>query len=239
MSKEAIQRIMNKDMKLIQKMKLSELGIHVHFNEENVMKASAIIIGPKDTPYENGILYFLIEYPKEYPYKPPKIGYLSNSRYRIHPNLYVGRTSDNFIGKVCLSSINTWSGPKWTPVMHLGSVLLSIQSLLCNNPLHNEPGFENETGERNNLYNLVVQYDNYNHLIRKNAFDVHPMFESFNDIIQDHLRKEKKNILNQLKILAKEHSKPVKISLNIYNILMKVDYPRLKAELSDKLNELE
>ena len=87
MSKDAIKRIVNKDMKEIQKMNLSELGIHIEFNEENMMKATAIIIGPKDTPYENGILYFLIEFPTNYPFSPPKIGYLSSSRYRIHPNL--------------------------------------------------------------------------------------------------------------------------------------------------------
>ena len=239
MSKEAIQRIMNKDMKSIQKMKLKELGIHVNFDEENIMKATAIIIGPKDTPYENGILYFIIEFPKDYPFKPPKIGYLSSSRYRIHPNLYVGKSHDNHIGKVCLSSINTWSGPKWTSVMHIGSILLTIQSLLCNNPLHNEPGFEKEVGQRNDLYNLVVEYENYNHLIKKNGFDIHSMFMPFNDIINDHLRKEKKRILEKLNELAKIHSKSLKITLNIYNIVMLINYPKLKAELSERFDKLE
>ena len=61
MSKDAMKRIMNKDMKEIHKMNLSELGIHIQFDEEDIMKASAIIIGPKDTPYENGIFYFVID----------------------------------------------------------------------------------------------------------------------------------------------------------------------------------
>ena len=41
-------------------MNLEDQGIYVHFNEENMLEANAIIIGPKDTPYENGILYFVI-----------------------------------------------------------------------------------------------------------------------------------------------------------------------------------
>jgi len=238
MSKDAIKRIINKDIKEIRKMNLSELGIHVNFNENNMLEAMAIIIGPKDTPYENGILYFVIVFPNDYPFSPPKVNYLSHSKYRIHPNLYRGRVSDNYLGKVCLSSINTWSGPKWTSVMHIGSILLSIQSLLCKNPLHNEPGFENEKGERNKLYNVIVEHDNYNHLIKENAFNIHPQFKVFCDIIKDHLIKEKPNILNNLDRLCKLHPKPAKITLNIYNISMIINYEFLREEMNHKLEIL-
>ncbi len=33
--------------------------------------------------------------------------------------------------------------PQWTTIMDIGTVLLSIQSLLNNNPLDNEPGYSN------------------------------------------------------------------------------------------------
>jgi len=238
MSKEAIKRIMNKDMKEIHKMNLSELGIHIDFCEEDMMKAVAIIIGPKDTPYENGILYFLIEFPTNYPFSPPKLGYISSSRYRIHPNLYVGKSQDNFVGKVCLSAINTWSGPKWTTVMHIGSVLLSIQSILCNNPLHNEPGFENEVGQRNDYYNMIVEYDTYNHLIRKNGFEIHPIFIPLKDIIEKHLKEEHNNIMENLDKLCVKYPKPSKITLNIYNITMSINYHQLKKELIERFKTL-
>ena len=218
MSKDAMKRIVNKDMRQIDKMNLSELGIHIQFNEDNMLQAVAIIIGPKDTPYENGILYFVIGFPNDYPFSPPKVNYLSHSKYRIHPNLYRGRSSDNYLGKVCLSSINTWSGPKWTSVMHIGSILLSIQSLLCKN--------------------VIVEHDNYNHLIRVNGFDIHPLFNGFSEIIKDHLIKEKENILNNLDRLCKLHPNPAKITLNIYNISMIINYQLLKVKLNDKLNSL-
>jgi ubiquitin-conjugating enzyme E2 Z len=234
MSKDAVKRIVNKDMKQIEKMNLSELGIHVNFNEENILKATAIIIGPEGTPYENGILYFIIEFPNNYPFSPPKVGYLSHSRHRVHPNLYVGRSHDNHIGKVCISAINTWSGPKWTTVMDIGSVLLSIQSLLNNNPLHNEPGFENEKGERNDTYNQMVEYDTYNHLIKNNGFKLHPLFIPFEDVISKHLKNQKDNILKNLEILCKKYPKTIKASINVYNLMMIMDYKNLENEIAGK-----
>ena len=52
MSKDVIKRIINKDLKEIQNMKLNDLGIHIEFDEDNMLKARAIIFGPEDTPYE-------------------------------------------------------------------------------------------------------------------------------------------------------------------------------------------
>jgi uncharacterized membrane protein len=123
--------------------------------------------------------------------------------------------------------------------MHIGSVLLSIQSILCNNPLHNEPGFEKEIGARNDLYNLIVEYDTYNHLIRKNAFDIHPLFISFKGIIDEHLKKERDNILAKINELCVKHPKPAKISLNIYNIVMTIHYQALRVELIERFKNLE
>ena len=145
----AIKRIISKDIKEFNKLELERLGIFIEFSEINLLEARAVIIGPDNTPYENGILFFKINFPKNYPYSPPKVRYYSYSKTRIHPNLYVGHSSDNFEGRVCLSIINTWSGPKWTTIMHIGSVLLSLISILDENPLRNEPGYENITGKYN------------------------------------------------------------------------------------------
>lgn len=232
----AIKRIINKDIKEINKLKLSESGIHIEFDESNMLNAKAMIIGPKNTPYENGVLFFKINFPLNYPFSPPKVNYYSTSRYRIHPNLYVGRSIDNFLGKVCLSIINTWSGPSWTSVMHIGSILLSIQSLLCENPLHNEPGFENEVGERNEIYNFLVEYDTYNHLIKKNCFNLPEDFMVFNPIIKEHIKNNKEKIIENLKALCEKNPTEKRVSLNIYNLSMIIKYPKLKELLSKKFD---
>ena len=222
----AVKRIVNRDLKEIQRMNLSELGIHIHFDEEDMLFAKAIIIGPKGTPYENGILYFKIEFPKNYPFSPPKVKYMSSSKNRIHPNLYVGLPHNNFEGKVCLSIINTWSGPKWTSIMHIGSILISIQSLLDNNPLRNEPGFEFDVSWKNKLYNQIVEYNTYEHLIIKNCSMIPPEFDSFSDIILGHIQDNKEEIRKKMQSLKEKHQNK-KVSFDIYRIYMIMNYALL------------
>ena len=82
----SIKRIISRDMKSIKESKLSESGIFIEFNELDITEAYAMIIGPKDTCYENGLLYFKINFPSNYPYSPPKVLYLSRGSIRIHPN---------------------------------------------------------------------------------------------------------------------------------------------------------
>ena len=228
MSKDAIKRIVNKDLKEIRKMELDKLGIHIEFNEDNMLKARAIIVGPEDTPYENGLLYFIIEFPNNYPFSPPKIGYLSTSRYRIHPNLYVGRSHDNFVGKVCLSSINTWSGPKWTTVMHIGSILLSIQSLLNDNPIQNEPGWEKEVGQRSRDYINIIQYYNIKVAVIDIINFIPDGFEIFKDIM---LKYMVKNIEIYRKVISKNEELNNKV-LSCFGMQLTYDLRKLEENLT-------
>ena len=103
----------------------------------------ALIIGPSETPYENGLFEFDILLPRDYPNKPPKMQLKTTGggRVRFNPNLYAN-------GKVCLSLLGTWAGPSWTCQCTLLQVLVSIQSLILgvDEPLFNEPGYEKSKG---------------------------------------------------------------------------------------------
>lgn len=72
---------------------------------------------------------------------------------RFNPNFYRN-------GKVCLSILGTWTGPAWSPAQSISSVLISIQSLMTENPYHNEPGFEQERhpGDSKN-YNECIRHE--------------------------------------------------------------------------------
>ena len=87
---------------------------------ENLHHWVATIMGPPDSPYEGGVFSLDIHFPPEYPFKPPKISFLTRI---YHCNI-------NSQGIICLDILKE----NWTPALTLSSVLLSISSLLgdCN-----------------------------------------------------------------------------------------------------------
>ena len=123
--------------------------IYYWFDETDMRQGKALIIGPPETPYAHCPLLFSFLLPDDYPFNPPAVKILtSDHRTRFHPNLYVE-------GKVCLSILGTWSGPKWSAVMNISTVLSSIQSLLEANPITNEPGWEKYTLAHPNAKNYA------------------------------------------------------------------------------------
>ena len=62
-----------------------------------------MIVGPRHTPYEDGLFFFDVQLPADYPNSPPTLHYISYCSERLNPNLYED-------GKVCVSLLGTWSG---------------------------------------------------------------------------------------------------------------------------------
>ena len=186
MSSIALKRIKN-DMKIIRTSNLDEQNIYVSFDEANIYNAKALIIGPyiENSPYQGGFYLFDITFPTNYPLSPPKVEFkTTNNCVRFNPNLYK-------CGKVCLSILNTWSGPGWTSAQNLMSVLLSIQSLLHDNPIQNEPGWENENGIKSKNYNILLAYYNIKVAVIQMVNNIPEGFEIFSDLIKDYLKKNK------------------------------------------------
>ena len=223
----AIKRILSKDIKEIQKNKLNEMGIFIEFNEDDLLEAKAMIIGSDDSMYEGGILFFKIFFPTNYPFSPPDICYISRNRIRIHPNLYT-RHHKTGHGKICLSILGTWSGPKWTSVMDISTVLITIQSILDNKPLLHEPGINNALLIQN--YNKIVNYENILTLFLKNTFDIPDGFEIFYEEIKSNMNKYKEKIYTKIEknIAIKET-----IKINIYNLNYLIDYNLLKEKFKE------
>ncbi|XP_058754820.1 putative ubiquitin-conjugating enzyme E2 38 [Vicia villosa] len=129
------------EWKILEKHLPDTIFVRVYESRMDLMRA--VIIGAEGTPYHDGLFFFDIFFPSDYPNVPPNVHYHSGG-LRINPNLYK-------CGKVCLSLLNTWSGStkeKWTKgVSTMLQVLVSIQGLILNTqPYFNEPGYEHSRG---------------------------------------------------------------------------------------------
>lgn len=112
-------------------------SIYVRVFEKRIDLLRAVIVGAAGTPYHDGLFFFDLAFPSDYPNHPPSVYYRSFG-LRVNPNLYAN-------GLVCLSLLNTWPGKKaekWNPSEStVLQVLLSIQALVLNEkPYFNEPG---------------------------------------------------------------------------------------------------
>ena len=112
----------------------------LRFDEEMPQYIRAILPAPLPgpSPYSGGVFAFDIMIPDNYPNVSPKVQIITTGRGKVRfgPNLYAS-------GKVCLSLLGTWEGPKWNPkASSLFQVLVSIQSLILGveHPFFLEPG---------------------------------------------------------------------------------------------------
>ena len=174
-----------------------ETSVFLRTLNDNISLIKFLIIGPEDTPYENGCYEFHMQIPYNYPNSPPECKFVTtnNGSFRFNPNLYAN-------GKVCLSLLGTWSGhesEKWNPdSSNLMQLFISIQSLiLCQEPYFNEPGYETRynTSKKQSIdYNNNVEYHNY--LIAIINTIENPTLE-FKDVIMKHFSYKKNKILEK------------------------------------------
>nr|CAB3267433.1 ubiquitin-conjugating enzyme E2-17 kDa [Phallusia mammillata] len=83
---------------------------------DDVFHWQATITGPADSPYQGGVFFLSIQFPTDYPFKPPKINFTTRI---YHPNI-------NSNGSICLDILRS----QWSPALTVSKVLLSICSLL-------------------------------------------------------------------------------------------------------------
>ena len=84
--------------------------------DDDLYHWEATVLGPHDSVYEGGIFRLDIIFPGDYPFKPPKVKFMTNI---YHPNI-------NSSGGICLDILKD----QWSPALTISKVLLSICSLL-------------------------------------------------------------------------------------------------------------
>ena len=118
-------------------------GCTVGLNNDEIWHWIATIIGPENTPYHNGVFKLDILFPSGYPFKAPKI----NFRTKIyHPNISFES------GSICMDILKD----KWSPVLTISKVLLSISSML-NDPNPDDPLEIDIANQFKNNYDLYLK----------------------------------------------------------------------------------
>lgn len=83
---------------------------------DDIYNWDATLMGPAGSVYEGGVFQLSIIFPNNYPFKAPKIKFVTRI---YHPNI-------NSAGGICLDVLKD----QWSPALTISKILLSICSLL-------------------------------------------------------------------------------------------------------------
>uniref|UniRef100_A0A3B4AR04 Ubiquitin-conjugating enzyme E2 G1 n=1 Tax=Periophthalmus magnuspinnatus TaxID=409849 RepID=A0A3B4AR04_9GOBI len=99
-------------------------------DDDDIYKWEVLIYGPQDTLYEGGVFKASLNFPKNYPLKPPKMKFITEI---WHPNVAKN-------GDVCISILHDPGEDKygyekpeerWLPVHTVETIMISVISMLA------------------------------------------------------------------------------------------------------------
>ncbi|MCO5575583.1 hypothetical protein L7F22_029385 [Adiantum nelumboides] len=179
-------------------------SIFLRMDKQRMDVLRALIIGPKGTPYENGVFLFDILLEATYPDEPPKVHFLTTGggKVRFNPNLYKN-------GTVCLSILGTWNdGPGWKARQSsIMQVLVSIQGLvLVADPYYNEPGYKR--GPNRFAADQYILHQRLNTIEHSMLPTLSCPDSLFLPVIHTHFRLKAAQILSQCTAWMQEEKRP-------------------------------
>ena len=112
----------------------------------------------------------------------------------------------------------------------ISTVLLTLCTLLCKDPLLNEPGIS-KTHKSFDDYTRIIEYKNIEiallHMIQKNKNIFPEQFSIFTDEITNNFHKNKKNVLKFLTEKTVEYPDKFNVLTSIYGMRVLIDYKSL------------
>lgn len=117
MANRAAQRIKREILELVKNEEFSKSGISVETVNDNFLELKGEMLGPANTAYEGGKFILDIQVPSAYPFKPPKVRFVTKI---WHPNI------SSVTGAICLNILKN----DWAVSIGLRTLLLSLQALL-------------------------------------------------------------------------------------------------------------
>ncbi len=83
---------------------------------EDLFQWEGVIFGPDASPYMGGVYKLKIQFPADYPFRPPHVQFATKI---YHPNITA-------TGLICIDTLKS----QWSPALTISKVLLMITSLL-------------------------------------------------------------------------------------------------------------
>ena len=119
--------LLTKAYKELRAKPISNIGCTVGLrNENDIYTWKCSLMGPKDSPYKNGLFKLLIKFPKTYPMEGPEVIF-ETPIYHLNVNPV---KSNEALGHCCISTANFWN-----PDTSIHDLLVSIFALfLAANP---------------------------------------------------------------------------------------------------------
>ena len=212
-----------KDIKQLVNEPLNDHGIYYKHDDDNILKGYALIVGGEDTPYFGGYYFFQFHFTSKYPYEPPVVDYCTNDgKTRFNPNFYVNK-------KTCLSILNTWRGEQWTSCQSITTILLSLSTVLCKNPLLNEPHITKNHRDFLN-YTLSIEHENINTICKILTMKIsEDFFKLFDVEMKSHFQK---NVDKLLDFCSKKTQEKSILHVGIYYMDTVINYSNLIEQLN-------
>ena len=202
--------------------------IYFDFDKKKINTGFKILmIGSQDlsNPYMGGFFMFSGNYPDQYPFFPPHMQAMTQGKNtRFHPNFYVS-------GKCCVSILGTWSGPPWTSCQNMGTVAQTLKSLYIENPITQEPGWEDCTDCRSKIYKRIVEYRTLEIAVLQMLHSPPKGYEVFLPIMEQEFLKFWTKYSKKLDDLSNYDGK--KYVSPIYNMEVIFDIKGLKANFNN------
>ena len=86
-------------------------------DENDIFNWELHLNGPENSPYEGGTFKLKVEFPKDYPFKAPKVTFATKV---YHPNI------NSVTGYICLDILKD----QWSPKLNVKEIVKAICSLL-------------------------------------------------------------------------------------------------------------
>ena len=117
MATDICTRRLTKELRALQKDPLQSPKITVQPNEANILEMHYVIEGSAKTPYDGGIYWGKLIFPKTYPLKPPSVMMMTPSG-RFQPNR-----------RLCLS-MSDFHPETWNPMWSVSTILTGLYSFM-------------------------------------------------------------------------------------------------------------